>query len=435
MCIIIVIGLGNVGVFINRQVSPHASAFGGHASSFNIAPLEDWQAPVPHNDAEHSHLRDHRRPTLRAPRRTGAGTGGGLLLPLWRHLVDCPAGSSALCDTSVYEPASAAWDPESTDACPVAATAGAGFPSSSGEAIREARLLLRDRVNGGAGPAASALTGYAVRGSAVERGAWRAAWPAQAGCGGPDADAGLEMQLDAVVAKWRTSGKKTGGGLSGAVDGDGTSGGSAVATVVPIGFTMTDGLYAGLIEEQLWAARHVAKLRHFFVVAYDRLSWAHACGLGADVVTPVDLDHRDNDAPGGASSAAAAAFASAAASVGMGGGAKLAEPQRNHLRERTTLSKFLVAQGLARRGASFIFWEMDVFLLRRPEALLRALADPTVDVVVSAHQYSPLEPNIGVFGARGTPAAAMVSSERGVRDGFLCVRAKLTASSSDVHVS
>ena len=43
---------------------------------------------------------------------------------------------------------------------------------------------------------------------------------------------------------------------------------------------------------------------------------------------------------------------------------------------------------------------MDVFMINYPHQLISALADADVDVVVSAHQYSPREPNIGVFGAR-----------------------------------
>jgi hypothetical protein len=55
---------------------------------------------------------------------------------------------------------------------------------------------------------------------------------------------------------------------------------------------------------------------------------------------------------------------------------------------------------------------MDVFVFNRPDALFEALQDEAVDVVVSAHQYSPLEPNIGVFGARGTKAATMVKKRQ-----------------------
>jgi hypothetical protein len=45
---------------------------------------------------------------------------------------------------------------------------------------------------------------------------------------------------------------------------------------------------------------------------------------------------------------------------------------RDGLRERTTLSKFLVAQGLASRGATFVFWEVRWDVMRPRARKMRA---------------------------------------------------------------
>ena len=76
--------------------------------------------------------------------------------------------------------------------------------------------------------------------------------------------------------------------------------------------------------------------------------------------------------------------------------------------------QFTVAFDLARRGLNFAFFEMDVHFVGSAaasffqQALGRDTSWKESDVVVSSHQYSPQEPNIGVFAVRGSQASSLM---------------------------
>jgi len=306
-------------------------------------------------------------------------------LPLWRALVDCPVGSAALCVSAAYENSDVLWAQE-----------GAGCRAYGGpswvtpdalDRLHAARVQLRAQLKPGATHAASPLTGYRVHGTT--RGEQTSPAASQLGCGPGRGAMSLEDQVSQVVAKWR-QGKKTGVGPKR------TRADSASENI--IGFTMTDAKYADLLEEHLWTARNTVGLDFFFVVAYDASARAHACGLGADVVDASGLSRNSSESGRGG----------ARTVKGLSREMLGKSPERDRLRAATTKAKFVVALALARAKANFVFWESDVFLLRRPWQLFRWLSDPAIDLVVSAHQYSPQEPNIGVFGAKGNEKTALV---------------------------
>jgi len=272
------------------------------------------------------------------------------VLPLWRHRVDCPAGASALCSLDNYEAAVELYSNESH--CLLQSITPASISDASRTLLENARNRLRERIAENSPGESSALTGYAPlqKVSNIQR------WSNQIGCANDGKDVSYDEQITAIAAKWRRQS----------------------STDIPLGFTMTDRRYAGLVEEQLYTARAVVGLETFFVVAYDRFSKDHACDLKADVVTPIENkkdagEHKDEYA-----------------ALSQAGGPK-DRVAHAELRSRTTLSKFIVARSLARKGITFIFWEMDVFIFKKPNQILTALRDPAVDLVISSHQVKCLQ--------------------------------------------
>lgn len=235
---------------------------------------------------------------------------------LWRHLVDCTAAMSNLCDLSRYEFAkSGFWQKKCTTTTP---TTLIDFDSSS---ILAHRRRLRTLVEGR--PVASPLTGYHTPSVPIRS----LSKSDQIGCDGTK----YQKTIEQIVKKWNLSGKR-----------------------MPLGFTMTDSKYMDLLEDQYWVAINIVGLDNFFVAAYDSESVSHTCGLGIDVVVPVEV------------------------------------ATLSTLRVRTAISKFKVAQSLALLNVVFLFWEMDVFIFKTPYPILMALSDTNVDIVVSAHQVNVL---------------------------------------------
>lgn len=264
-------------------------------------------------------------------------------LPLWRQQLRCPAGSSGLCDTTVFEASNLPWT--APDQCSALDTSVVS--ESTLARIRAARIKLRSAPR-----TASPLAGYPV--ASVEATPPRPEAD-QIGC--MQATETYEAQIEAIKTKWVGTGERS-----------------------PVGFTMTDQKYSDLIEEHLYMASNIVGLDVFFVAVYDEHARAQACRVGANVVVPVSFK-------------------------------KTKEDEHQALRTRTTVSKFKVAHSLSLHQMTFIFWEMDVFIFRRPFQILDVLKPSSaenVDLVVSSHQYSPLEPNIGIFGARGSDKAALV---------------------------
>jgi hypothetical protein len=261
--------------------------------------------------------------------------------------VDCPAGASALCSLGYYETAVELYANESE--CSQQNVKPASILETSRALLDEARNRLQERISQDKLGASSALTGYAPlkSGSSISR------QPDQIGCANDDKDVSYDEQMIAIEAKWRHQSSLN----------------------VPLGFTMTDTRYAGLVEEQLYTARAIVGLETFFVVAYDKISKQHACDLNADVVTPIE---NKNDA---------GQHKDEYAALSQAGGPK-DRVAHAELRSRTTLSKFIVARSLARRGITFIFWEMDVFIFKKPNQIFTALSDPAVDLVISSHQVN-----------------------------------------------
>jgi hypothetical protein len=216
--------------------------------------------------------------------------------------------------------------------------------------INNARRLLRKRLTPDHPGASSALTGYAPSTTLqIEQTSSRQF--GQIGCSANGKDGSYDQQIIAVEAKWRRQPSQD----------------------LPLGFTMTDRRYAGLVEEQLYTAKAIVGLETFFVVAYDKISKEHICNLGADAVTPIDNQKSGDQGK------------DENAALSQPGGPK-DRAAHEELRSRTTLSKFIVARSLARQGISFIFWEMDVFIFKKPYQIFAALQDSAVDLVISSHQ-------------------------------------------------
>jgi hypothetical protein len=175
--------------------------------------------------------------------------------PLWRHLVDCTAAMSNLCDLSQYEfGGTGFWE----DKC--LATTPSTSVQADDSAVLKFRKRLRSVLQGK--PVSSPLTGYATP-SVLIKGLSRAN---QVGCDGTTT---YQQSMEKIVNKW-----------------------SQRQSELPLGFTMTDSKYMDLVEDQYWVAKNVVGLDHFFVAAYDSESVAHSCGLGVDVVVPTDEDTR-----------------------------------------------------------------------------------------------------------------------------------------------
>jgi hypothetical protein len=366
--LVAILGARNIGLLVNRQttLAPQgggslarpAEAYSGEPNA-GILPLpltekegnEEVKQQTPPQELIHTSLPAHE--TIKAnllspqiPRHLSLARNQELL-PLWRHRVDCPAGASALCSLDKYEVAGENFGNESGCA---KRTALASISEASRAMINNARRLLRKRLTPDHPGASSALTGYAPSTTLqIEQTSSRQF--GQIGCSANGKDGSYDQQIIAVEAKWRRQPSQD----------------------LPLGFTMTDRRYAGLVEEQLYTAKAIVGLETFFVVAYDKISKEHICNLGADAVTPIDNQKSGDQGK------------DENAALSQPGGPK-DRAAHEELRSRTTLSKFIVARSLARQGISFIFWEMDVFIFKKPYQIFAALQDSAVDLVISSHQ-------------------------------------------------
>ena len=133
--LVLVLLASNIGLFIDKNTSTIAPT----ANVATVVPGFPYEPPI-HVRAvpqDHSHSvrlmeRMMMMPQQQEHQRVGTATGPiEFIYPVWRHLVDCPAGSAALCDTSRYEDADESW----TKGPSCAAARLVDIPSSSRKII------------------------------------------------------------------------------------------------------------------------------------------------------------------------------------------------------------------------------------------------------------------------------------------------------------